>query len=193
VPPSVRWNAPPDEYRARDIEFSWAGETARRIGTVAHRWLQRIADQGLETWDSAKVDGMTKVLRANLAAAGVGEAELDAATQAVARSLANALDDERGRWILGPHRESRTEYRLTTQRGHARRTLVVDRLFVENDGTRWIVDYKTSRHEGSGLEAFLDQERERYAEQLARYAALFDAPSRQGLYFPLVPGWRECA
>jgi ATP-dependent helicase/nuclease subunit A len=193
VPPSVRWNAPPDEFRPRDIEFSWAGETARRIGTVAHRWLQRIADEGLEAWSSEKIGTLTKVFRANLASAGVGEAELDAATQAVARALANALDDERGRWILGAHRESRTEYRLTTQAGNTRRTLVVDRLFVDDDGTRWIVDYKTSRHEGSGLEAFLDQERSRYADQLARYAALFDAPSRQGLYFPLVPGWRECA
>ena len=193
VPPSVAWIAPPDEFRPRDIEFSWAGETARRIGTVAHRWLQRIADEGVDNWSREKVEGMAKVFRANLSAAGVGDAELETATQAVTRSLANALDDSRGRWILGPHRESRTEYRLTTQAGNARRTLVVDRLFVDDDGTRWIVDYKTSRHEGSGLEAFLDQERERYADQLARYAALFDAPSRQGLYFPLVRGWRECA
>ena len=30
------------------IEFSWAGETARRIGTVVHRWLQRIGEDALQ-------------------------------------------------------------------------------------------------------------------------------------------------
>jgi len=190
VPPAARWNTRPEESRPQEIEFSWAGETARRIGTVAHGWLQRIAEEGLDAWNRARVDSMTKVFRVNLAAAGVGDAELDDATKAVALALTNALEDERGRWILGPHREARTEYRLAAQAGNTRRTFVVDRLFVEPDGTRWIVDYKTSRHEGSGPEAFLDQERERYREQLERYATLFPSPSKQGLYFPLMPGWR---
>ena len=62
---------------------------------------------------------------------------------------------------------------------------------------RWIVDYKTSSHEGAGLEDFLDQQRERYAPQLERYAALMqalgDEPVRVGLYFPLLSAWREWA
>jgi ATP-dependent helicase/nuclease subunit A len=54
----------------------------------------------------------------------------------------------------------------------------------------WVIDYKTSRHEGAGVDAFLDRELERYAPQLARYAkALGD--TRMGLYFPLLSGWRE--
>jgi superfamily I DNA/RNA helicase len=76
VPPSARWNAPPEEARLRDIEFSWAGETARRIGTVTHAWLQRISQEGLEHWNREKVDSLKKVFRANLAAAGVGDVEL---------------------------------------------------------------------------------------------------------------------
>jgi hypothetical protein len=60
---------------------------------------------------------------------------------------------------------------------------------------RWIVDYKTSSHEGAGLDAFLDNERERYRPQLERYASLVRAlgpePIRLGLYFPVLSGWRE--
>ena len=54
------------------------------------------------------------------------------------------------------------------------------------------MDYKTSSHEGSGLEAFLDRELERYSPQLTRYAGAF--PGQQAtaaLYFPLVNGWRQ--
>jgi ATP-dependent exoDNAse (exonuclease V) beta subunit len=192
-PPPARWDAPPAESHSQKVEFSWAGETARRIGNVAHAWLQRVAEEGGKGWDRAKVESLARVFRANLAAAGVGEADLEDAAKAVEQALAHAVEDERGRWILGAHPEAHSEYRMTAQVDGKRRTFVLDRCFVDADGTRWVVDYKTSRHEGAGLEAFLDQELERYRPQLASYAALFTGPSRQGLYFPLVPGWREVA
>jgi len=60
---------------------------------------------------------------------------------------------------------------------------------------RWIVDFKTGRHEGGDPSTFLDREVARYREQLERYARLVRAmderPIRLALYFPLVPsGWR---
>jgi hypothetical protein len=192
IPPPVAWAAPPDDAaQPMAIEFSWVGEAARRVGSVTHRWLQRIAEEGLEKWNAERIRGLTKVIRANLAASGVGAAELDAATQSVERALANAVEDERGRWILGAHPETHNEHRLTSAAGGTRRQLVIDRHFVEPDGTRWVIDYKTSRHEGADPEGFLDRERERYRPQLARYAALFAEGARQGLYFVLMPGWRE--
>jgi ATP-dependent exoDNAse (exonuclease V) beta subunit len=192
VPPAAEWDAPVEEVALpQEIEFSWAGETARRIGTVAHRWLQRIAEDGLDQWDAQKVDGLAKAFRANLVARGIGERELDAAVESVGRTLLNAIADERGRWILGPHPEARNEQRFTLAAGNVRRTFVLDRHFVDAEGARWIIDYKTSRHEGGDAEAFLDRERERYRAQLTRYAGLFSGPSKQGLYFPGMPGWRE--
>jgi len=41
-----------------EIEFSWAGETARHVGTIVHRWLQRIADDELRTWDATRIDAL---------------------------------------------------------------------------------------------------------------------------------------
>jgi len=56
----------------------------------------------------------------------------------------------------------------------------------------WIVDYKTSRHEGAGVDAFLDQERERYAKQLQTYVQAVTR-GNAGLDFPALKGWREVA
>jgi ATP-dependent exoDNAse (exonuclease V) beta subunit len=70
-----------------------------------------------------------------------------------------------------------------------RRTYVLDRVFRDADGPRWVVDFKTSRHEGSAVEAFLDRELQRYAVQLDTYAAALGG-ARRGLYFPLHSGWR---
>ena len=70
--------------------------------------------------------------------------------------------------------------------------LVVDRLFEDAEGRSWIVDYKTSSHEGADVEGFLAREEERYAPQLERYAiASGKAGARRALYFPLLKGWRE--
>jgi ATP-dependent exoDNAse (exonuclease V) beta subunit len=75
--------------------------------------------------------------------------------------------------------------------------VVLDRSFIDADGVRWVIDYKTSRHAGGGLEEFLDREVERYRPQLERYAALVrhlgPEPVRVGLYFPLMQSWREWA
>jgi ATP-dependent exoDNAse (exonuclease V) beta subunit len=71
------------------------------------------------------------------------------------------------------------------------RSIVIDRVFAGEDGSRWIVDYKTGSHEGADAQAFLDGERGRYGEQLRRYDRALGGATRMGLYFPLIPGWRE--
>ena len=112
------------------------------------------------------------------------------------RALRNVIRDTRARWILsGAHREALCEYRLAGHIDGAFISVTLDRTFVDEHGVRWIIDYKTSLHEGAGLAAFLDRERERYHAQLERYAQLLarvdSRPIRLGLYFPLLNGWRE--
>ncbi len=66
---------------------------------------------------------------------------------------------------------------------------------MDDEVIRWVVDYKTSRHEGTDIEAFLDQEQQRYRKQLEKYGALIksmdERPVKLGLYYPLFQGWRE--
>src|SRR5437762_10946533 len=73
--------------------------------------------------------------------------------------------------------------------------ILVDRCFVDEAGTRWVIDYKTSRHEGGSLESFLDHEMQRYQGQLSDYLALARSlgpqPVRAALYFPLLGAFRE--
>jgi ATP-dependent exoDNAse (exonuclease V) beta subunit len=189
----VDWALPEEAVRgATAIEFSWVGETARHVGSVVHRWLQRIAEDGRRGWDKPRIEGMRARLREELAMRGIPDLELDAAAARAADALANALEDERGRWLLGPQNEARNEYRITAVIDGERRNLVIDRTFLDAQGRRHIVDYKTSSHEGADLEGFLDQERERYRAQLERYARAFSGgPARLGLYFPLHSGWRD--
>ncbi len=196
-PASVPVPAQPAARAEREpIEFDWVRETARRIGTVAHRLLRQIADDGLDRWTPQRIAGERRRVERELAALGFTGAEAKGAVEQVLAALEMTLDDPRGRWLFDPgHVDTRSEYALTAWRDGAFEHRVLDRTFVDAEGTRWIVDFKLSRHEGAAVEAFLDREHERYQAQLEGYAAAMRAldgrPIRLGLYFPLLAGWRE--
>jgi ATP-dependent helicase/nuclease subunit A len=171
-------------------EFEWVGETLRHVGTVVHRMLQRIADEGVAAWDETRLRRALPTVKQLLAQAGVREEELDGAARDVTHAVSNTLADARGRWLLTSHTQARSEYALSLLEDGRLKTGIIDRSFVDEEGVRWIVDYKTSRHSGADVDAFLEQERLRYAPQLERYAFLIRglgaARVKVALYFPLL-------
>jgi ATP-dependent exoDNAse (exonuclease V) beta subunit len=178
------------------LSFRWVGDTLRHVGTVVHQMLRRIAEDGIANWEGGRVSQCRAAYRAALMAKGVPSAELAGAVERVASALARTLADEHGKWLLDScHPSAACEFALSGVVGGEMVNVRIDRTFVDREGTRWIVDYKTSSHEGSEAEAFLNNERERYRAQLERYRTLFsaleDRPIRMGLYFPLLNGWLE--
>ena len=176
--------------------FDWAHETARCIGVVGHRLLRQIAEEGIEAWPQERLSGLRARLAAELAHEGVSATDVERAAAELERALQQTLSDARGRWLLeSGHADARSEYAVSTLRDGVVVDVVMDRSFVDASGVRWIVDFKFSRHEGADLEAFLDNEHERYRKQLERYAGamrgLEEQPIRLGLYFPFLSAWRE--
>jgi ATP-dependent exoDNAse (exonuclease V) beta subunit len=177
------------------LEFDWATETARHVGTVVHLELQRIARDGLRPGDGDDPQRRRR-WHDELAELGVPTALRAGAVERVGNAIVRTLADARGQWLLDAgHRNAATELALTGRLDRDVVRVVIDRSFVDAEGVRWIVDYKTSRHEGAGLDAFLDSEQERYRPQLERYASLMRRRGperiRLGLYFPLLSAWRE--
>ncbi|HSR62389.1 MAG TPA: 3'-5' exonuclease, partial [Gammaproteobacteria bacterium] len=190
-PPSVE--IPADEATP---EFEWAGETIKHIGTVTHRAIQQIAETGIAEWDQERILSNEERYRGALLRLGVVESDLAWAVNNVIKALNNLISDEHGRWILDPaHKGVRNEYAVSgLYRGRVVNA-IIDRTFIDSENIRWIIDYKTSRHEGPDVQAFLDREQERYRSQLEKYAILLrhmeNIEIRLGLYFPLLCGWRE--
>ena len=181
-----------------DVEYWWAGRNARLAGTLVHRGLQRMATEGLARWPAARVRDSAALFAAELSLEGIARAHLTETVQRVIDALCATLDDPRGRWLLSDdHRDRHCEYALSGVLDGALVNVVMDRTFIDERGTRWIIDYKTSVHEGGDLPGFVDSEQQRYRSQLERYAALMalmaPGPIRLGLYFPLMRAWREWA
>ena len=183
----------PDEVgkSGDEVEFYWVGADARIAGTLVHRWLLLLANR------RATTEGLEGRLR-SVTARWLKEAGIvgDAAALVVDRveaAVTATLADEKGRWILAG--EGHAELALTGLADGEIVSVILDRVRIDEDGTHWIVDYKTSSHEGGNLQGFLKAETDRYQAQLARYADIYKEWSGEkvkcALYFPLLKSFVE--
>ncbi len=188
---SVEWQPAFRETTAsaRKVTYEWVSDTGRHVGTVAHDILKRFAEAGAS--DSA----LASVVQSELLRLGVPKPEEAAGSERVLRAVRNTLSSERGQWILSPHSESRSEWPVGGIVGSQIVSGAIDRIFRAEDGRLWIIDFKTSEHEGGRTKKFLDEEQRRYKPQLESYATLVarleKGPISLGLYFPLLDAWRE--
>jgi ATP-dependent helicase/nuclease subunit A len=211
--PSIRLRRLPADWKPREvavatgviepiverIERPRAGLGARAFGTVVHALLEDLA--GRDGMDAAgEVKGWRPRATALLRAAGLPRTEAEGQSAEVVRALLGVLNDANGRWILGARASAQTEASWSTWAAEdVVRTLRGDRIFragatpCSTEETHlWIVDYKTARHGESGLDAFLETEKQKYLGQLEAYAAVMrkvhgeDVPLRLALYYPLL-------
>lgn len=189
-PPPVQWARTEIAASAvREISYEWVGDTLRHAGTAVHAYLARIAKDPTMHWTDTGIRAMLRNL-------GVSPAELDAAERLVSHALNRTINDARGRWLLKPHAEAESELAIGGVSDGQVYEAVIDRTFIDENGVRWVIDYKTSAHSGGSVGQFPENEKRRYQEQLERYARLLaqneTRPIRLGLYFPLVePSWIE--
>jgi ATP-dependent exoDNAse (exonuclease V) beta subunit len=195
TPPALRFE--PRYARTADLEvrkhtFVRVGEDLRRIGTVTHRVLQQIGDDGIESWSMERIAKLAPAIRAMLVQQGIRSPDLAGAERRVRKALENTLSDRNGRWILQRRDHANNEYGLAALLDERRFTIKVDRTFIEGD-TRWLIDYKTSDKESTITQSYLDEQIAKYRGDLTRYAKVlqaFDGRSvKGGLYFPLLLRW----
>ena len=174
------------------VEFYWVGTAARHAGTIVHRWLQRISDGlvSIEDLDLVETQAVTRRWALDL---GVSEERLEDVCRRTLAALKGILTDDKGRWVV--RGDGWSELALTGLIDGRIESIVIDRVRVDEQGTHWIVDYKTSTHEGGDLAGFLHQESERYRPQLRKYASLYGTLTgkdvRTALYFPLLQEFFE--
>ena len=198
IMPDLALDEQEEWFADEQVEFDWASETARHIGTVVHRLLQAVGERGLEQVQPQTLAHYLKIAATLLQRLGVAKDDFAAAMNEVKSAMKAIFEDEKGQWILSAkHAEARCEWAISRQGRYGIEHRIIDRSFVDAHDIRWIIDYKTGRHSGSDVEQFLDREQQRYRFQLESYGQVVqeidNRPIRLGLYFPLLRGWREWA
>ncbi|WP_319379895.1 UvrD-helicase domain-containing protein [Thiomicrorhabdus sp.] len=179
------------------------GEEARSallntsVGNLVHRLLELRVEQGTEDWTEAKIRQAQPIYRRWLVQQGLTGELLQCAEQRVLRCLLNACNNVHLRWAVDcSHQASATELALSSlEEDQAVRNHIVDRTFIDQQGIRWIVDYKTSVFDAEDLQTFLRSKMAEYQPQLQRYGELFrqleQRPQKWVLYFAYVDQWLE--
>jgi hypothetical protein len=175
--------------------FDWAGEVASHVGTLVHAEFHRICrgELPLPLPDPAV---RAAFWHDELLSAGLPPETIPGAVARIRAALQATQADPFGRRLLsGDWTEHVSEFALSGVVEGRLVSVRIDRSCVDEHGQRWIVDWKSSGHEGGDLDTFLRSELERYAPQLRLYARLVQSldprPVRVGLYFPLLGQWRE--
>lgn len=173
-----------------NLVSSWQlDQTSEHIGTVIHSTLERIANEGLQHWQSFNPKEFKLIWETQLQQLGVAQSEIHSSIEIISEAIVKTLADEKGRWLLGPHAESHTEYPITLVQNNEIVHCIIDRTFIDNEGQRWIIDYKSAiPRPNQGSEAFLQEASLYHAPQLNLYAKAFSCleqrPIQLALYFP---------
>jgi ATP-dependent exoDNAse (exonuclease V) beta subunit len=191
------------------IERPRGSLSARAFGTVVHALLEDMTRlPGIEAAEVSQavldeLRGWRPRAVAMLRSAGLPRTDAETQAAEVLRALQAVLQDAKGRWILGARAGAQNETSWSgwaaSEGAEVVRTLRGDRIFragatpCSTEETHiWIVDYKTARHGASGLDAFLESEKEKYLHQLEAYAGVMrqvhgeNQPLRLALYYPLL-------
>ena len=182
-----------DALREETPVFDWAGETARRVGSLVHAELQ-VMD--LERSDEAAIRARDAHFKRWLALHGVPDERLHDASARVIAALIGVHRDPRGRWILQ----------------EAIAMIFANMPYPDIGGARWCGRYSTEASSMSTGFAGSSITR-RASTPAAVWRSFWSArssatarscsatrcwrknlgpePVRVGLYFPLMRAWRE--
>ncbi|GAA6152660.1 UvrD-helicase domain-containing protein [Pseudoteredinibacter isoporae] len=172
----------PESYNVEQLFY-------RHLGTVLHRCLQQIGEEGLTAWTDERRQASRPFWKIQLQQLGLWPSACEQACQLIDKAIGLTLSDEQGRWLLNDqHQDSRFEWRLWDTQ--ANREYIIDRCFIDH-GKRWLIDYKSSLPKpGQSEEEFFEEEQASYHEQLSQYQRLLkdlgDEPVQRALYFPLM-------
>ena len=197
IPVSQSAGLPPvvEERQQKEKSIFSASVMARYVGTVIHQYLEWMGKEALKNWTEERILFEQNAIKNQLLYLGTSLNDVVQAQQRVTDALLFVLRDARGQWILADHQQAKSEWPLSLVDAQGQiRNFVVDRTFVDEQGVRWIIDYKTGLHQGGNLEAYLQNKQEAHLGQLENYATIFRAleerPISMGLYFPFEGGWR---
>jgi ATP-dependent exoDNAse (exonuclease V) beta subunit len=108
-------------------------------------------------------------------------------------TLESCVNNSELAWIFDPGLEdSGTEVQVSRRLGERVYHYVVDRTFIDRQGVRWIIDYKTAaRKDGEAEDDFVNEQCRQHLPQLDNYRSLYrqleERPIRIALLLTGIP------
>lgn len=183
-----------NSYHQGRLGFQLPDIKLKTVGTFIHWILQQISILGISWWQDKTLEQKNRFVYGLFQNLAFNDAEITVLSDKIKLAINNALQDPKGRWILQAHPHAKSEWKLTANFENTLHAFIIDRTFIDENGIRWIIDYKTAYADKEKVEIFLEEAQAKYHFQLSQYAKAlshFEEPIRIGLYFPMLPAWKE--
>jgi hypothetical protein len=151
-----------------------------------HKIFWQIATLGLPVWRKIPQANLTQQWTMLLLANGIPKTKLTESLTFIQQVITKTLADPMGCWLLADtHQAAKAEWALTAIFNGQPKQVVIDRTFIDQEGIRWLVDYKIHYQQ-----AATDLVRPEYITQLKLYQQILQLLSpntiiKAVLYFPL--------
>jgi len=168
-------------------------ELKAKIGTLIHQALENLVAYPQLLNEKTSMANLQSYWRRQLEPLIFDPAVLDDTLNSIQSTLRKCLDDNQCAWLFESGlQDSRTEAAISRTVAGRLQHFIVDRTFIDSEGTRWIIDYKTtSPDNGIDIDAFIDQQCRLHTDQLLIYRELFEQmeprPVRTALLFTSLP------
>ena len=168
-------------------------EPATTIGTLIHQALEQLVKTPESFTNPAAREHRQNFWRMRLQPLIAEPGDLDEAIDFIETTLTTCQQSSESAWLFDRKlQDSQAELAISKLVSGHLYQFVLDRTFIDHEGVRWIVDYKTAVPDSSlTIEEFVDQQCQLHAGQLATYRQLFEEmesrPVRTALLLTSLP------
>tara|TARA_B110000093_G_scaffold116219_2_gene124525 strand:+ start:772 stop:4155 length:3384 start_codon:yes stop_codon:yes gene_type:complete len=145
---------------------------ARGLGTIYHSWIQQICIRGVAWFDGLPVDAFKKMTGIKLKESGIIASIED--IDMVYQVILGMSKDKNAKNLMANITDVEVEISARENEQDGGQNLIVDATFIDECGTRVIIDWKTSSpRKGESEGSFMIREAERYREKMAQYGKIY--------------------
>ena len=162
-------------------------------GTLIHRCLELYVQSSDQTAFLDRLENQKPFWQLQLRHLNVDVEELESTLSFIEASVRQTVTHEKLAWVFDHSLDdSQCELPLTRKNAGYLAHSIVDRTFVDGDGNRWIIDYKSGTPANpEAVEQFIEQQKAAHGAQLQNYRELFagleSRPIRSALLLTALP------
>ena len=152
------------------------------IGNLVHETLQHyLSKQAL--LQPENLAGLKTYWQRRLEQYSFEASDIKSAIARIELTLNNTTQSPELQWIFDAGAQhSAAELVMQEQSPGYVQTHIIDRTFIDAQGIRWIIDYKSAEvADKQSEDEFIEEQMELYSEQLQRYKNLFAEENNQGI------------
>ncbi len=154
---------------------------AADAGTLAHLYMEMIANTGLGHWPASRIDAGASAMRFWLLQKGHAKNEVEKQVPHIIAALKKTITSPHGSWILASRPSRQAELSVTAMdENNVLQEHRIDLTFIEVD-VRWIIDFKLT-----AVDENYEMAAAQHSPQLTRYASLFlheNLPIKKAVFF----------